>query len=80
LPDLATYAVTVLTQPTGQTCSVTSGGGTISAADVTDVGVNCVDVAPPAPAMPIPTMSEWALIMLTTLLGLMVFANRRRLF
>ena len=80
LLDLATYAVTVSTQPTGQTCSVTNGSGTIAAADVTDVGVNCVDVAPPAPATPIPTMSEWALIMLSTLLGLMVFANRKRLF
>jgi hypothetical protein len=34
----------------------------------------------PAPAIPVPTMSEWALIMLFVLLGLMVFANRRRLF
>lgn len=29
---------------------------------------------------PVPTMSEWALITLVMLLGLMVFANRRRLF
>jgi hypothetical protein len=29
---------------------------------------------------PIPTMSQWALIMLPMLLGLMVFANRRRIF
>ncbi len=28
----------------------------------------------------VPTLSEWALIMLSMLLGLMVFANRRRLF
>jgi subtilisin family serine protease len=39
----ATYAVTVLTQPTGpvQTCSVTSGSGTVGAGKVTNVGVNC---------------------------------------
>jgi hypothetical protein len=37
----ATYAVTVLTNPTGQTCTVTSGSGT-AAANVTDVTVACV--------------------------------------
>lgn len=35
---------------------------------------------PPQPTVPVPTTSVWALILLTTLLGLMVFANRRRLF
>jgi len=85
LLDLATYAVTVSTQPTGQTCEVTNGSGTIAAADVTNVAVTCVTdvvppVDPPAPATPIPTMSQWALIMLSMFLGLMVFANRRRLF
>jgi hypothetical protein len=34
------YAVTVLTQPTGQTCTVTNGSGTVSA-NVTDVAVAC---------------------------------------
>jgi hypothetical protein len=85
LPDLATYAVTVSTQPTGQICSVTNGSGTIATADVADVGVACVDdvvppIDPPAPAVPIPTLSQWALIMLSMLLGLMVFSNRKRLF
>ena len=84
LLDLATYAVTVSTQPTGQTCEVTSGSDTIAAADVTDVGVACVDdvvppIDPPTPAVPIPTLSQWALIMLSMLLGLMVFSNRKRL-
>jgi subtilisin-like proprotein convertase family protein/subtilisin family serine protease len=39
----ATYAVTVLTQPTGpaQTCTVTSGSGTVGVANVTNVGVLC---------------------------------------
>ena len=43
LLDLAAYDVTVSTQPTGQTCSVTNGSGAIAAADVTDVVVDCVD-------------------------------------
>jgi hypothetical protein len=62
---------------------VTNGSGTIATADVTNVAVTCVDdvvVVPPIPAAPIPTLSQWALIMLSMFLGLMVFANRRRLF
>jgi len=81
LTDGAAYAVTVSTQPTGQTCSVTDGSSTVATADINNVSVACVDdVAPPAPVDPIPTMSQWALILLSTLLGLMVFVNRRRLF
>lgn len=37
------YQVTVLSQPALQTCSVTSGVGTVGAAPVVDVSVNCVD-------------------------------------
>ncbi|MGH8199645.1 MAG: beta-propeller fold lactonase family protein [Steroidobacteraceae bacterium] len=37
----AAYAVTVLTQPTGQTCTVTTGTGTTGSANVTDVAVAC---------------------------------------
>ncbi|WP_354677066.1 NHL repeat-containing protein [Cupriavidus plantarum] len=36
------YAVTVSTQPTGQTCTVTHGSGTATA-NVTDVAVSCVN-------------------------------------
>jgi hypothetical protein len=35
------YAVTVATQPTGQTCTVTNGSGTVTA-NVTGVSVSCV--------------------------------------
>jgi 6-phosphogluconolactonase (cycloisomerase 2 family) len=35
------YAVTVSTQPTGQTCSVTNGTGTVVGANITDVAVTC---------------------------------------
>jgi len=83
LTDSSAFMVTVSTQPSGQTCNVTNGGGTIAAADISDVGVNCTDdvpIAPPSPTVPIPSMSEWALLLLTMLLGLMVFANRKRLF
>jgi len=38
----AAYNVTVSSQPTGQTCSVTSDSGTIAGANVTNVGVSCV--------------------------------------
>jgi hypothetical protein len=38
------YAVTVLTQPTGQYCTVTDGSGTVPANNVTTVAVSCTDV------------------------------------
>ena len=43
LIDAATYSVAVLTQPSGQTCIVSSGSGTVSAGDVTSVSVTCTD-------------------------------------
>lgn len=36
------YGVTVLTQPAGRTCTVVNGVGTMGAADVDTVQVNCV--------------------------------------
>lgn len=35
------YNVTVLTQPAGQTCTVSNGSGTIGGSNVTNVGVTC---------------------------------------
>lgn len=47
LPDGSAYNVTVSVQPDGLTCTVTYlGSGTISGANVTNVGVTCVDNAP----------------------------------
>ena len=47
LADGSAYAVTVSTQPEGQTCSVSNGSGTIASANVTNVSVTCVtDVTP----------------------------------
>lgn len=40
--DGAPYGVTVLTQPTGRTCSVQNGVGTMGAAAVSNVQVTCV--------------------------------------
>src|ERR1700683_2127147 len=37
----ATYTVTVQTQPTGETCSVSNGSGTIAASNVTNIVVAC---------------------------------------
>jgi len=42
--------------------------------------INVTTPLPPATPFPIPTVSVWALIMLTMLLGLIVFVHRRRLF
>lgn len=42
------YAVTVVTQPSGQTCTVTNGTGRMTGnTNVTNVGVNCADLPPP---------------------------------
>jgi hypothetical protein len=40
--ESATYNVTVLTQPVGQTCSVTNGSGTIGASNITNVVLTCI--------------------------------------
>lgn len=39
-----------------------------------------IDIDIDSDGVAVPTMSQWALIVLSVLLGLMVFANRRRLF
>ena len=41
LPSGATYNVTVGTQPTGETCTVSNGSGTVGNSNVTNVGVAC---------------------------------------
>jgi hypothetical protein len=39
--DGAPYGITILTQPTGQTCSVAGGTGTMGSADINNVAVTC---------------------------------------
>ena len=65
--NIATGAATLI-GPTGF-----SGGGGIS-------GLMRTGQIEAPTAVAIPTMSQWTLIMLSMLLGLMVYANRRRLF
>jgi hypothetical protein len=67
------YAVTVGTQPTGQTCTVTSGSGTVSA-NVTNVIVTCTT----NPAQPIPTLGEWAMIFMASLMAMFGIRRMRR--
>jgi hypothetical protein len=47
VPSGASYAVTVFTQPTGQTCAVAQGAGTMPSANVTNVAVTCTNNPPP---------------------------------
>jgi hypothetical protein len=47
LTDLSAYSITVATQPTNQTCTVTNGSGTIAAANVSNIAVNCITAPPP---------------------------------
>ena len=37
----AAYSVTVKTNPSGQSCSVSNGSGTVASANVTNVAVTC---------------------------------------
>ena len=83
LNDNSNYVVTVMTQPIGQNCLVSNSSGTIAAADVTDVIVNCTDDVippvepPPATTTPIPTLGNWSLLLLSILMGLMFVRYRR---
>ena len=40
------YNVTVKTNPSGQTCTVTNGSGTVGSANVTNVAVSCTASSP----------------------------------
>jgi hypothetical protein len=42
VPDGSPYGVSVLTQPTGQTCTVANGTATMGSADVNNVQINCI--------------------------------------
>jgi len=79
----ADYAVTVSSQPAGQTCTVSNGTGTNISADIDNVAVSCVDnvvIPPPAgPVTPIPTMSVWGLGIFITLMGIIGFNRRRKI-
>lgn len=46
LPDNTPYAVTVVSQPTGQICSIQNDSGTLSGSDVTNIAVTCTGNPP----------------------------------
>lgn len=60
LDDAAVYSVTVLTQPSGQTCVVSNGSGTVAAANVTNIVLTCTtnDVTPPARSAGLPSEAQ----------------------
>lgn len=60
LSDNTTYAVTVATQPNGQSCSVANDSGMIAGADVTNVVVECEDIAASSPPAEPETVSATA--------------------
>gem|GEM_PF-1249474 len=57
LNNSASYVVTILTQPTGQTCTISNGSGIVSSSNVTSVSVSCTTdtVTPPPAPTPTPT-------------------------
>ncbi|MEH6609361.1 MAG: hypothetical protein V7696_08320 [Halioglobus sp.] len=71
--DGTDYAITVSTQPTGQTCSVANGSGTLVGADIATATVTCVDSSSPPgseTAKPVPVMPAWLLgLMLALMTG-----------
>ena len=78
LADTSTYAVTISAQPTGQTCSVSNGGGTIATADVASIAVACVDNPIYVNEVPIPTLDRYGLALLMLLmLGIGAVGIRR---
>ena len=50
----ASYSVTVSAQPSGQTCTVTNGSGTVGSSNVTNVQVAC---APTSTQVPVPLVA-----------------------
>ena len=52
----STYSVTILTQPTGQNCSLTNASGIINSSNVTNIEITCVSLPPPPPP---PGVDKW---------------------
>ncbi|THT97470.1 hypothetical protein E9531_15955 [Lampropedia puyangensis] len=75
------YNVTIQTQPTGQTCTVTNGQGQATA-DVTDIQIHCLtDLTTPGGATgatPVPLNAPWAIGLLAAALGMFGWRHVQR--
>lgn len=60
----STYAVTITTQPSGQTCTVSGGSGIYSIGTPPNVSITCANTPAPGPSSPIPTLGEWGQIIM----------------
>lgn len=71
LADSTNYSVTISAQPTGQTCTVSNGSGSLAGADVNNVAVDCVDDSLPPAVTPtaVPAMPFWLLALMATALA-----------
>jgi len=75
--DATAYSVTVLSQPAGQTCSISNAAGNLTGANVTNSDIIClVNIAPTPPlARPVPAMPT--LLLAAMALMLAAFSARR---
>lgn len=75
IDNLLAYNVTVLASQ-GYVCNITNGSGNIANAPITNIDITCVSTIPTT----VPTLSEWALMLLTLLLLLVSvpFSRKRQ--
>ncbi|MDO3381594.1 hypothetical protein [Gilvimarinus algae] len=76
LPVGASYDVTVLSQPVGQSCSVSGGNGTVSGGAVTSVSVTC-SASVPSRVAPLPVFSMPGLLLLASIMAALGVYYRR---
>ncbi|MBF5003154.1 IPTL-CTERM sorting domain-containing protein [Diaphorobacter caeni] len=77
----ASYDVAVGTQPSGQTCTVSAGSGSNVSADVGNVVVTCSADTPPAhTATPVPSLGQWAVMLLSLMMAGLALVRSRRHF
>lgn len=74
LPNGATYSITILTPPSGQTCTITNGSGTLSGSNVGNIQIACRATV----IAPVPTVSGYGIILMVfIMLGLSWLGVRR---
>lgn len=74
----SSYAVTIGSQPKGAVCSLSNGSGQIADSNVTNILIDCKTSVQPTETTPVPTLSEWALIGLSFVLGMFGLARSRQ--